>query len=120
MRAGLTAKEWGEHLDPHLQNRKAEILFAATEVTPDQSESSVRFMFLSKEGIRLPDPTGRIREQLSKERLDFGRIEDLLYEDALVWPYRHFAWGTWARQDVDMSQINVALPNPRLQWVGWR
>lgn len=120
VRAELTPKEWDAHLDPRLPNRKADILFAATEVTPDQSESSVRFMFLSKEGIRLPDPTGRIRKELSKERLDFGRIDDLLHEDALVWPYRHFAWGTWTRRDVDMSRVNVALPNPRLQWVGWR
>jgi len=117
--AELSGKDWNEHLEPMLPNPKADILFAATEVTPDQSESSVRFMFLSKEGTRLPDPTGRIRKELAKERLDFRRIDDLLYDDALVWSYRHFAWGTWALQNVDMSRVNVALPNPRLQWVGW-
>lgn len=117
---GLSAQEWNEHLEPMLPNPKADIVFVATEVTPDQSESSVRFMFLSKEGIRLPDPTGRIRKELAAERLDFRRIDDLLYDDALVWPYRHFAWGTWALPTVDMSRVNIALPNPRLQWVGWR
>lgn len=119
VRSELSARQWDALLDPLLTSPKVDIIFAGTEVTPDQSESSVRFMFLSKEGIRLPDPTGRIRKELSKKRLDMGRIDDLLHEDALVWPYLHFAWGTWARQDVDMSRVNVALPNPRLQWVGW-
>lgn len=116
----LTVTEWNEELEPRLKDRRVDVAMVATEITPDQRDSSVRFMFRSKEGVRLPDPTGRIERELQREPLDFQRINDLLWDDAVVWPLEHFAWGTWARASFDLSKLNSALPNPRVQWIGVR
>lgn len=104
--------------DPDLPAYPADVVFYATEITPDQAASSVKYMFVSHEGIRLPDPTGRIRASFRDGPVDFQRVNALLWEDALVWPLEHFSWGTWAKPGFDRSLLNTAIPSPRLHWIG--
>lgn len=116
----LSGPEWDKTRDDSWPKPAADVVFGATEITPDQSASSVKFMFVSHEGIRLPDPTGDIVRLLDRGPLDFQKVNALLWEDAVIWPIEHFAWGTWARSSFDRSQLNTAIPSPRIHWIGWK
>lgn len=116
----LSEADWDAAQDPSRPRPAADIVYGATEVTADQSASSVRYMFVSREGARLPDPTGRIVRTLGREPLDFQAVNALLWDDAVIWPIEHFAWGTWATSEFDRSQLNTAIPSPRIHWVGWK
>lgn len=89
-----------------------------TGITIFNPDSDIRFMFLSKEGIRLPDETGEIIEELKKEKFSYQRINELLWEQAIIWPLGHFAAGFWAKSDIDFSQLNNAIPPIEFQWIG--
>lgn len=97
-----------------------DLVFFLTELTLDRVEESVRYMFQSKEGARLPDIEGRIPSELSKRRLDFQRINSVLWEDAIVWPIAHVGFGTWARDDLDLSLANTSLAAVPVPFVGWK
>ena len=77
-------------------------------------------MLKSKEGILLQDETGEILKELEKSPLNIQRINELLWEQGLIWPVKHFASGLWARPDLDFSQINLILPPTKFQWIGWK
>lgn len=80
----------------------------------------VKFMFRSKEGILLPDETGEILTELDKSPVDLQKVNQLLWDQGLIWPVTHYASGLWARPDLDFSQINLVLPPTSFQWIGWK
>ncbi len=84
-------------------------------------KDDIRFMFLSKEGIRLPDTDGRITAELKKSDFDAQVINALIWDQAAIWPLAHFSLGIWARKGLfDFSQINLALPPTDLQYIRWK
>ncbi|MFN3455009.1 MAG: ABC transporter substrate-binding protein [Pseudobdellovibrio sp.] len=80
----------------------------------------VKFMFKSKEGILLPDETGEILAELEKDNPDLQKINQLLWEQGLIWPVTHYSSGLWANPDLDFSEINLVLPPTSFQWIGWK
>lgn len=93
----------------------------ATVVTGILLEDSrdARFMIQSKEGIRLPDPDGRLHEEAAKPELNYDKLEEILWDQAIIWPLAHFQAGLWARKDTfDFSQINLDLPATDFSWIG--
>jgi hypothetical protein len=109
----LSMKEY----DPDLSSYGADLYVLPTNVLVEAPESDIRFMFESTEGIRLPDSTGEIRDELKKPQLDPQRINELIWEQAIVWPLTHFAFGVWTRPNVDLSQMNLALPPADFSWI---
>ncbi len=106
---------------PNLPNYKVDIMPQKTGILIDDPDADIRFMFLSKEGIRLPDTDGRIHEELKKDPLDIQRINELLWEQAVIWPITHFASGFWAKKNMfDFSMVNLVLPPTEFQWIGWK
>lgn len=89
-----------------------------TDIPLDQPERAIRLMFLAKSGARLPDPTGRAAKELKRKDLDLQALNAVLWDDAVVWPLAHFAWGTWAKEGFDFSKVNLALTTPALHWIG--
>lgn len=95
----------------------------ATIVTGILIEDSrdARFMIQSKEGIRLPDPDGRLHEEASKPDLDYDKLEEILWDQAIIWPLAHFQAGLWVRKgSFDFSQINLDLPATDFSWIGMK
>jgi len=83
---------------------------------------TVKFMFLSKDGIRLPDITGRIYKELEKENPDINVINQELWDQAIIWPIRHYTTGYWfnKKSDIDYSEINFNSPAVDFQFFGWK
>lgn len=69
---------------------------------------SVKFMFLSKDGINLPDESGIIIKELAKENPDLSVINQELWDQAIIWPIRHYSSGYWfhKKSNIDYSEIN--------------
>lgn len=105
-------------LDPQLPSYTNDLDFFSVEMNLEDPEYSVRFMFRSKEGARLPDPTGRIETLLAGEFVDFTAINDLLWDDSIVWPLGHTTYGLWVHKKVDLSQVNMISIAP--QWIGFK
>lgn len=103
---------------PGLSSYHSDIVFISTEITLDNRDFSVRYMFSSAEGIRLPDPTGRIARLLRTSPIDFKELNKVLWNDAIVWPLRHNSFGMWSRDGFDLSQVNLAIASTPLAWIG--
>jgi hypothetical protein len=97
-----------------------DVLYMSSQFNLDDPEGSVRSLFLAQRDMRFPDPTGRIRQEVAKEPLDFGRINDLIWEDAVIWPLGHAAEGVWASEDLDLSLYNTVAYAPPLHWLGFK
>lgn len=107
-------------VDSGYVSRDIDILAMFTGVLLEDPVADIRFMFLSKEGIRLPDADGRIYTELKKENINPQKINEILWEQALIWPMGHFALGMWAKEDLDLSWLNPLLPPVELQWIGYK
>lgn len=96
--------------------------FRITGILVEQPREDLKFMFLSKQGINLPDTDGRITAELQKEDFDPQKINELIWDQAVVWPMMHFSQGIWVRKDsnLDLSLINLTLPPTDFQWLGWK
>lgn len=97
-----------------------DLVFFAGTIDQNDPTTSIRKMFLSEEGARLPDPTGRISRELHRAHPDFGRINDLVWEDAIVWPMGYVGLGIWVRDEIDLSLYNPATGTEPLHWLGLR
>jgi hypothetical protein len=76
-------------------------------------------MVLSKEGIQLPDTDGRLTKAAARDVLDPQEINQILWDQAVIWPVDHFSVGLWARPErVDMSMMNLVLPPTAFQFMG--
>ncbi|MEQ1664992.1 MAG: ABC transporter substrate-binding protein [Bdellovibrionales bacterium] len=107
--------------DHDIRAEKLDIDFLGTGILVEDPDDDIRFMFLSKEGIGLPDETGEIKKLLNDDPLDVAKINQLLWEQAIIWPNSHASRGMWAKKDLlDFSQLNVALPPVDFQFLGWK
>ncbi len=111
---------FSKEYDPTLPAYVADLYRLRTGILIDDPDADIRFMFLSKEGIRLPDTDGRIHKELEKPKLDVQRINELIWEQAVIWPVTHFAHGLWAREELDLSMLNLVLPPTDFSWIGWK
>jgi len=90
-----------------------------TGIVIDRPRDDLKFMVKSKEGIRLPDPTTRLSQLLEDESFDVQKYNEILDDDALVWPLMHVAGGIWVRKDiVDVSLLNPEPPPTDLTLLG--
>lgn len=107
-----------KELTPGLPRYENDIVHFLTEVTLDDPRSSVRFMFTSKEGARLPDPTGRIASELRRADFDLQEVNQFLHDDAIIWPFVHAGFGVWAGDSTDVSLANTGSVIVPLAWLG--
>lgn len=107
-----------KELSPGLSHYQNDIVYFMTEISLDDPRASVRFMFTSKEGIRLPDPTNRVSIQLKHKEFDLQKINEVLWDDAIIWPVAHAGFGSWATRRVDVSLANTGTVVTPLHWTG--
>ncbi|MEZ4815748.1 MAG: ABC transporter substrate-binding protein [Bdellovibrionota bacterium] len=70
-----------------------DLVAKTTEISVEKGSEDVRFMFLSKEGIMLPDLSGAISRALKNKIFDICLINQSIWEDAIVWPIGYFKTG---------------------------
>lgn len=107
-------------LDPARKTHNADIYYMETGILIDDPDSDIKFMFLSKEGVRLPDVNGGILRTISTSQFDPQKINDLLWDQAVIWPITHFRTGLWAKDSLDFSHLNLVLPATDFSWIGWK
>lgn len=83
-----------------------------TGVLIDNPYDDIRFMFNSKHGINLPDPSGASRLVIESKEFEVQKVNEVLWKDSLIWAVEHFSLGYWINQKsrIDMSHINLVLP----------
>lgn len=83
-----------------------------TGILIDSPRFDIQFMFLSSEGIHLPDSDGSIYKEVRSEKFDLQKVNSLLWDQAIVWPVNHLALGLWVRKDsnLNLEGLNLALP----------
>ncbi len=125
---GNISKECGIDLDfvtqnqPDISSSTVDLELRITGVLIEDPHDDIRFMFLSKFGIQLPDSTGEIVRILkSNKNFEPQAINQLLWDQAIIWPLGHFSYGYWIRKDfpVNISNLNLTLPPIDFQWVEW-
>lgn len=114
----VTQKEFDENIDIEKQ---FDLAINGTGIEADQFLDTVRFMFLSKQGIKLPDESGEILLELKKEKPDVNLINKLLWDQAIIWPIRHYSKGYWFKKAsvINYEKLNLDLPAIDFQFVKW-
>lgn len=112
-----TARRFAEKA-PGLDRYEDDVVFFMVEITLADPLASVRFMFESKEGARLPDPTGRISAELKLPKPDLQAVNARLLDDAIIWPVAHAGFGVWVAPRVDSALANDARVVTPLHWLG--
>ena len=99
-----------------------DIQFLATGIVIDSPMDDIKFMFLSKQGIKLPDETGEIKSLLENDTFDIQEINRLLWDQAIIWPIRHYSMGFWVKNssDIDYSDLNVTIHPIDFQFLKWK
>lgn len=105
-------------LDSGAGSYVADLLAMGTGILIEKPEDDVRYMFLSKEGIRLPDETGEIHDLLNEKELNLQKINKLLYDQAIIWPLAHFSDGVLAKDHIDVSMLNTIHPPIDFAFIG--
>lgn len=99
-------------------NSEYDFALMGTGVLIEAPVEDIRFMFLTKDGVNMPDSTGEINKELRKESPSIAHIEELMAKQKLVFPLGHIANGLWANEKVDLSRYNTILPPADFEWIG--
>lgn len=104
-----------------LDTLKFDITPQGTNIHVDNPYDEIKFMFLSKEGIKLPDLTGEILDEIQhKSEFNVQKVNKLLWEQAVIWPLYHYSHGIWTANDssIDLSILNPSKASIDFTWVG--
>ena len=98
-----------------------DIQFLGTEILIDSPDDDIRFMFNSKQRINLPDQTGEIHKILNSEKIDVQKVNALLWDQAIIWPVRHYSMGFWTKDssNINLSELNFTLHPIDFQFIKW-
>lgn len=114
----LSREKLSEESRPDLKHYSVDLAARGTGILVVDPDDDIRFMFLSKEGIKLPDVDGRILKALAQRPLDPQEVNQLMWEQAVIWPVVHYASGLWCKHgEFDLSQVNLILPPTEFQWI---
>lgn len=104
-----------------LENEKKtnfDIFLYSTGILLDDPEHDIEFMFLTKEGVILPDEDGTITTDLKKGLVNPQRINQIIFDQAIIWPIFHYSNGIWINENIDVSMLDVVQPPIDFNWVG--
>ena len=116
---GMSYEDETKNRNPNLKEFTVDVGFGATSLSVIDPEGDVRFMFTS-EGINLPDVSGKIRREISRKDFSIQKVNQELFDQAVVWPVAHVARGIWSSPRVDLSRYGTLFPLGELQWIGER
>jgi len=96
-----------------------DVRFRMTAILVDSPRHDIQFMFLSEQGIKLPDENGEIKNLVKNELFDVQKVNQLLWDQAIIWPVNHMALGLWINKSshISLKNYNSILPPLDLQWI---
>lgn len=102
--------ELQRQMDPKTKQFSVDASPIVTGLRVEDPAADVRFMVQSAEGIRLPDPTGRLQSLCEETPIRYDEFNQTLWNDALIWPVAHFVAGLWHQRGVSFEDINASRP----------
>lgn len=114
-------KNSGAELVQNDDYEKYDLEITSTGIENDEYWDTVKFMFLSKEGINLPDETEVIIAELKKTNPSINLINKEINDQAIVWPFRHYTTGFWINKKSNLSyeELNMGSPALDFQFLKW-
>lgn len=107
--------------EANLQRYDYDFSIQGSEIDIEDPRETLRFMFLSKEGIRLPDATGDIIEALKEPNFSLQTINELIWKQAIIWPILHHAHSIWVKKErFNFSLLNTETAATDISWIGQR
>lgn len=102
------------------EKRVFDIQYLGTGISIFSPREDIRFAFLSKQGIMLPDESGKILKVLNED-FDIQSINEELWDQAIIWPIKHYSSGFWYKNESDLNfkNLNLALTPMDLQFLHW-
>lgn len=97
-----------------------DIEWDGTRVDVNDPVGEMRFMVETKEGVCLPDPTGRAHAALKRASAEAQEFNQILWDDAIIWTMFHSHGGWWRKPDVDFSLFDSSADVPAVSMMGWR
>lgn len=93
--------------------------FRMTAILVDSPRHDIQFMLLSDHGIKLPDENGEIKKLVKSDNFDVQKVNEMLWDQAIIWPINHMAIGLWINKSsgISLKNYNSILPPLDLQWV---
>jgi len=111
----ITYKELGNYLN--FEANDLDLTAVVTGIYVDDPIHDIKFMFQSKEGIRLPDPTESILDNILSNKIKPQEINKQLIDDAIIWPITHLALGLWVKNHISFDQVNTSIPPTDFSWI---
>lgn len=92
-----------------MENEIFDFQFLGTGINAENPYDDIRFMFLSSEGIKIPFISKTLEKELMKDEFDVQKINEILNEEAIVWPIIITSQGFWVNElsGYDFSSINL-------------
>jgi hypothetical protein len=115
-----------EGIVPYLRMRQCDktttsdvdLAIKSTGILVHNPDADIRFMIHSKEGICLPDIDGQISRAIAaSEKIDTQIVNQMLFDQAVVWPVTHFREGIWVNSKINMDLYNSLLPVYDFSWI---
>jgi hypothetical protein len=107
--------------NPDLSAYDLDLSVRATEVDFSALNSELISMFISSDGLRLPDVDGKLSAVVRRSVVDIEKINQIIEQQGVLWPLVHFSQGLYVKKNrFDISWLNMMLPPIELQWVGWQ
>lgn len=113
----ISGKDLDKLLEPSSKNFAVDMGVMGSGILVENPVEDLKFMFLSKEGIRLPNASAKIIHELQSTSPSVQMINEYLVSDGIVWPISHFSKGLWHRSRVRLEQINMLRPPIDFSWV---
>lgn len=103
----------GKILSPRIQ-----IAALSTDIGNEDPRYTTKFM-LSKDGIYLPDPNGRMAVIVKNPSFSINQINKELFDEGIIWPVFHYSFGFYINQnEIDLDRYSHQWPLAELQWMG--
>ena len=65
-----------------------------------------------------PEERAKVQE-MAKQNFSAQRINEILWEQAVIIPIGHFAFGVWVKGRFDLSMLNPTPPPIEFNWLGF-
>lgn len=96
--------------------------FLGTGINVDDPIDDIKFMFMSKHGIQLPDSNGKISALIQKPEFEVQKVNELIWDQAIIWPVLFYSQGFWVKKDnaLDFSGVNLSKLAFDFQFLRWK
>jgi len=95
-----------------------DIVMSSTTLYIASPYTDIKFMFNSKEGIRLPDPTGKLKQITEEENFNINVVNKQIHQDSIVIPVFHFIKGFFYSKEVDTELFSNRISSVDFNWIG--